>query len=237
MGEIKTLHIVMLLAAIAALYVVLNIFQATLRARATPGYWQARMDESYTSKSMYVLALGDSATQAIGASQPDKGFVGRAAICLSEITDRPTHVVNHASGGASLADITEQQIKPDEVRRADLIIVAAPSDAERKLDAGQYERDLRVLLARLPSERTIVSGIPPMPGGEKYQEITERVSRELSFQLAEVGEVFKTKVRRFDLFSWLPPHLNDVGYGYWYEAFAPSVSRIATRLDVRETSR
>lgn len=36
--------------------------------------------------------------------------------------------------------------------------------------------------------------------------------------------------RRLDIFSWLPPHLNSKGYGYWFQAFKPQVDIILGRL-------
>jgi lysophospholipase L1-like esterase len=88
-------------------------------------YWAGRLvrlrrsvgeHQQYWSRSrgrtggLLYAALGDSAAQGIGASRPDRGYVGVLARRLEAVTARPVEVVNLSRSGARLADVLHTQL-------------------------------------------------------------------------------------------------------------------------------
>ncbi len=69
------------------------------------------------------LALGDSAAQGIGASQPDRGYVGLIADQIRMQTSRPVQVINVSKSGAKLADVIRDQLPLIAKYKADIITV------------------------------------------------------------------------------------------------------------------
>src|SRR3954454_3357696 len=67
-------------------------------AATTPGYWRGKANEPVPTGALRLVALGDSATQAIGATHPEDGFVGRIAAHAHAVTGRPVHIQNLAKG-------------------------------------------------------------------------------------------------------------------------------------------
>lgn len=86
--------------------------------------------------------------------------------------------------------------------------------------------DLRSIVAALPADRTIVPDLPLMPGGDAYQNVLSQVVDGSGITRADVAMAFAGEGRHLDIFSLLPPHLNDRGYGYWFDAFRPEIEKI-----------
>ncbi|WP_022885348.1 hypothetical protein [Glaciibacter superstes] len=89
--------------------------------------------------------------------------------------------------------------------------------------------DLEAILARAPAERTVVSDLPLEPGRAPYQSVLADVADRYNVARADFATVFNGPGHRLDIFSLLPPHLNDRRYQYWYEAFRPPVEAIIRR--------
>ena len=51
------------------------------------------------------VALGDSAAQGIGASSPERGYVGLLAERLRETTGRPVELINISRSGAKIEEV------------------------------------------------------------------------------------------------------------------------------------
>jgi lysophospholipase L1-like esterase len=91
-------------------------------------------------------ALGDSAAQGIGASRPDRGYVGVLARRLENTTGRPVEVVNLSRSGARLADVLDAQLPAlSALRRVpDVVTVAIGGNDivpyDRALFAEQADR-------------------------------------------------------------------------------------------------
>jgi acyl-CoA thioesterase-1 len=211
---------------VAAGYVGVNIGVALWRANGTPGYWQARASEPVPPGALRLVALGDSATQAIGATRPQDGFVGRIADHVQQQTGRPVHVTNVSQGGATAGDVVRNQLQHVDPRGADLVIVETSNDMEQHKPLDEYRRNLSALLDALPPERTVVSDQPLEDGWQPYQRVLREVADRHGIRRADFAKVFTQQVRDDDIFSWLPPHLNSLGYWYWFTAFQPQIDEV-----------
>jgi lysophospholipase L1-like esterase len=207
------------------LYIGINVLLATRRAAAFPQYWQEKAAQPVPADAIRLVAMGDSIMEAIGASHPEDGIAGRTAIDISTKTGRPVHVTNVSIGGAILREIIDQQLPQVDLNQADLIIVAAATDMERRVPLDTYEANLRILFQALPPDKTIVSDLPIEPGRDTYQAVLQRLADERGIRRADFAKVFNGEGRRLDIFSWLFPHLNSKGYYYWFTAFQPEVDQ------------
>jgi hypothetical protein len=207
------------------LFVIANVASAAARAATYGRYWQDKRNEPAAPNAIRLVALGDSAVMAIGADRPMDGFVGRTAQYLETGYGRPVHISNVSSGGATTGTVLRDQLPLVDLPSADIVMVANPTDVEQRTPLDKYRRDLRSLINRLPADRTVFSDLPLMPGRDAYQAVLREETDARAIMRADFGKVLGEK-RRLDVFSWLPPHLNSRGYGYWFEAFQPAVDRI-----------
>jgi lysophospholipase L1-like esterase len=212
-------------AAALLLIVAISVARTAIRAAGLSAYWQARMDEPTRPDGFRLVALGDSAMMAVGADDPMDGIVGRIASHIEAATGRPVHVANVSTGGTT-ADVLVHQLPLVDLASADLVVVADSNDLESGVPLADYRNVLSRLMDALPADRTIYSDLPFLPGREPYQHVLAEVANAHGILRADFAHVFNNQGRRLDIFSWLPPHLNSRGYGYWFEAFRPQVDRL-----------
>lgn len=221
--------VVAVMAALVLLAVI-GVARTAIRAASLAAYWQARAREPAPPEAFRLVALGDSAVMAVGADDSMAGFVGRIAAYVEQRTGRPVHITNLASG-ATTAAIVDEQVPRVDLSQADLVIVADSNDLESGVPLDAYRAVLGRLMDAVPAERTVYSDLPLLPGRGPYQAVLAEVADAHGIARADFAAVFSGAGRRLDIFSWLPPHLNDKGYGYWFEAFRPAVDRL---LDEKE---
>jgi hypothetical protein len=209
-----------------------NVAVAVTRAASTPDYWKARMQEPVAPNAIRLVALGDSSVEAIGASRPMDGYVGRIASYIERRTGRPVHITNVSDGGTT-ADIVRRQLPQVDLKTADIVIVADSNEMEGQTPLDQYRAQLAALTALLPADRTLYSDLPLLPGRAPYQQALQQATDARGIIRADFAAIFNGEGRRLDIFSWLPPHLNSKGYHYWFLAFKPKVDVILTRWQPR----
>ncbi len=203
-----------------------GVWRAARLAVTYPQFWQEQAARPVAPNALRLIALGDSTTQAIGASEPLRGFVGLIAAHVARQTGRPIHISNVSVGGATVGEMLRKQLPRVNVGAADLVVVSSANDLEQRVPLEQYRRELTALLAALPATRTVLSDLPLEPGRGPYQAVLEQVADVHGVARADFAQVFREKGRRLDIFSLLFPHLNDRGYGLWFEAFRSEVDRI-----------
>jgi len=214
------------LAALLVLFVATNVAITARQALATPQFWDARMREPVAPNAVRLVALGDSTVQAIGASRPMDGYVGRIATFIQQKTGRPVHITNVASGG-SITDIVENQLPKVDLKAADIVVIA--DDNLNGMSLEEYRATLEAIAVAVPADRTVISDLPGLPGEARYQPVLTEVADAHGILRADFASAFKGPERRLDVFSWLPPHLNSKGYALWFRAFRPQVEVILER--------
>lgn len=100
-----------MLAAVLVLVAVwaVKLGQVALGASSNADYWSQPQGE--TGGLLYV-ALGDSAAQAVGTSDPRHGYVSLLADRLRESTGRPVEIVNLSRSGARIKDVLHVHSPP-----------------------------------------------------------------------------------------------------------------------------
>jgi hypothetical protein len=217
------------LVGVLVVFVAANVAITGLQALATVRYWETQMSQPIAPNAIRLVALGYSSVEGIGASNAMDSYVGRIATYASEKTGRPVHIANVATGGP-ITDIVSNQLPKVDLKTVDIVVIA--DDNLDGMSVGQYRATLEAIAGAVPADRTVISDLPGLPGEERYQPVLTAVAEEHGMLRADVKAIFNGEGRRIDIFSWLPPHLNSKGYGYWFEAFKPKVDVLLSRLAV-----
>jgi len=141
-------------SAVALLAVVVSVWAVKLVTLAlssgrSADYWSEPRGE--TGGLLYV-ALGDSAAQGIGASRPERGYVGLLAQQLRDSTGMPVLVINLSSSGARISDVLDTQLPALAAlgREPDLLTVAIGGNDVRAYDRDVFAAATEGLTAALP---------------------------------------------------------------------------------------
>ena len=168
------------------------------------------------------VALGDSMTQGIGASAPERGWVGQLAEHLA-VAGRPHRVVNLSVTGARVQDAVDQQLPAlrdllDAGLSPQLVTVVIGSNdvVSPRLRPGLTER-FEELLDGLPSG-TVVANLPnPHREARRVEALLRRRERE--------GRLVVADMRAHGPRSWRGKlaadkfHPNDAGYAAMARVF------------------
>ncbi len=225
----RTSRRVLLAIAVSGLIIVAaNVAITAIRAAGYPRFWADLAALPIEPGAVRIVALGDSATVAVGASDPMNGFVGRIARLAETLTSHPVHVTNLAVGGATAGEVLRAQLPEADLAGTDLVIYCSSNDLERRIPVADYREHLEAIAEALPAERTVFSDLPLEPGRDPYQAVLREVADRHGIARADFATVFNGPGRRLDIFSALPPHLNDLGYQFWFEAFRGPVTTIVS---------
>lgn len=172
------------------------------------------------------VALGDSAAQGIGASRPDRGYVGLLADRLRDQTGRPVRVVNLSSSGARLADVLQDQMPRLRELDADIVTVAIGGNDVRDYDRATFQSQLDQLTRALP-RGAFVADLPYFMHGrweDDAQEASDLVTAAATaaglvpvpLHQAQRSQGWTAMFTQFAA-DWFHP--NDRGHRVWADAF------------------
>ena len=192
-------------------------------------YWS--MPQGEPGGLLYV-ALGDSTAQGIGASRPERGYVGLLAERLRQQSHRPVRVVNLSVTGAKVGDVLRTQIPALRRLKPDVVTVAIGANDVRSFNSADFAHRIQLLTAQLPAG-TFIADIPWFMSGawERHavqagQEI-ERDSAAHGLTLVPLHEAMSTRGWSSMLSDFAPDwfHPNDRGYVVWADAFWAAMSK------------
>ena len=118
------------------------------------------------------VALGDSAAQGIGASHPDRGYVGLLAERMRGRSGRPVQVVNLSISGATIRDLLDSQLPQLWELRPDIVTVAIGGNDIRSYDRARFSADVDRLTAALPVG-TLIADVPDFMHGRWEERAAE----------------------------------------------------------------
>jgi len=198
-------------------------------------YWLWQLHEQVPRNERYWLqphgetgglryvALGDSAAQAIGASDPAHGYVSLIAERLRRVSGRPVQVVNLSRSGARIRDVIAEQLPRLAALQADVITVAIGANDVTEWDQAAFAAAAIDLCAALPSDRTVVADVPDFMHGKwevQSRAAAEMVRRECTARGVTVAPLHAAYEERawlamFTLYAadWFHP--NNDGHVVW----------------------
>ena len=196
-----------------------------------PVHSQWWRDHAKVPGELLYVAIGDSAAQGIGASAPDRSYVGVLADHVRLATGRTVRVVNLSVSGATVGLAVRDQLPKFAGLRPDLVTVSIGANDIADWDAEAFEAGLRDLFAALP-EHAIVADLPcfHLPHNERKVAVANRILRELAAEHRLTVVPLHATTKRQGLRSIATQfandmfHPNDRGYRVWADAFLPELS-------------
>ncbi len=187
-------------------------------------------DHSTADGELLYVAIGDSAAQGIGASRPDRSYVGLIAEHTREATGRSIRVVNLSVSGATTELAVRDQLPRFRKLRPDLVTVAIGANDIAAWDPVAFERNIRSIFAELPGH-AIVAELPcfHLRHNERKVAVANRIihtiAREHGLTVVPLHAFTKRRGLRGILTEFANDmfHPNDHGYRVWADAFIPSV--------------
>ena len=191
-------------------------------------------DQRAKDGELLYVALGDSAAQGVGASQPGRSYVGLIAQHLRQRTGRSVRVVNLSISGARLREVITLQLAPLRRLSPDIVTVAVGANDMPTFEPDQFTRELAEVFDSLPAG-SIVAEMPSFYLGSSERNvraanlIVHRLASEHGFEVAPLhartrrqgAALYALNRVSVDFF-----HPNDRGYRVWASAFLPLVDRL-----------
>ena len=191
------------------------------------------------SGGLLYVALGDSAAQGVGASRPDRGYVGLLAERLACTTGRPVQVVNLSRSGATVEDLLREQLPLLQALRPDLVTVAIGGNDMFRADPDAFDSCAARLITALPPQ-TVIADVPYFMHGH-WERDARRAAGSVTRLASARGlpvvalhdalrcEGWAAMATEFAA-DWFHP--NDRGYRVWADAFWATIraSELTTHL-------
>ena len=190
------------------------------------------------------VALGDSAAQGVGATRPERGYVGLLAEQVRKATGQPVQVVNLSVSGAKVADVVAEQLPQLDGFAPDLVTVAIGGNDVRGYDRERFAADVDRLVAGLPVG-TFVADVPYFMHGRWETDSAEAagIVREAARAAGLVVVPLNDELRGEGLQAMLTQtsadlfHPDDDGHAVWARAFWQAVRTSGTPVVDASTSR
>lgn len=190
-------------------------------------YWRARARQP---GDLLYVAVGDSAAQGVGASRPDRGYVGLLARRIARRTGRRVRVVNLSVSGATADLAVTRQLPRLAALAPDIVTVAIGANDMAALDEAAFERAQRTILDALPAH-AIVADLPHfyVVPAERRVRTANAVLRALIDERGLRRAPLYDTMRRQGLWAVLTQfkddyfHPNDIGYRVWASSFHDAV--------------
>jgi lysophospholipase L1-like esterase len=186
------------------------------------------------------VTLGDSMTQGIGASSPERGWVGQLSQRLAgQPAGREVHVVNLSQSGARVEDVIALQLPawralPPATEGEIVSVLIGSNDVFSPRHRNLLPEAFAELLAELPPG-AVVSTLP------SPARVAERVNAQLT-EAARSGAIRLVSPGQLDPGAWSGRlaadrfHPNDTGYAMIAEMFEPAIREALSALPVHPTA-
>lgn len=194
-------------------------------------------DHAKSAGDVLYVAMGDSAAQGIGASAPDRSYVGLIAEHIATVTGRTVRTVNLSVSGARVADAVSIQLPAFRRVRPEVVTVAIGANDVGAFEPVAFERGLRKLFSALPPH-AIVADLPYfyLPHNERIVARANAIVRAVASEFALTVAPLHATTRRagargaLTLFAKDLFHPNDRGYRVWADAFTPALTTVLRDL-------
>lgn len=185
-------------------------------------FWTQKAQES--GEITYV-ALGDSAAQGIGATSPQRGYVGLIAANVHEQTNKKVRIINLSKTGAKMNDYLREQAPQLKRIKADLVTIEIGANDIAAFKTDRYRSDFKKVLASLP-KGTYVANMPVFnsrpASTDKAKQASRIVEEELrSYPDLHFVDLQKQTTEHQNIFGFAPDlfHPNNLSYKNWADAF------------------
>jgi len=206
-------------------------------------YWRRQAEiafEEMEADQPLLVVLGDSLSQAVGASSVEHSWIHRLVLHESQQRrNRPARIINLSRSGAKIEDVLQHQLAALRTIEHPVQLVTCTvgsNDFARGGSFSKVESSMYSLMSRLPADAVLAT----LPA--KGSVMAKRLNRTIRSEAGRSGLVVA------DVDAHLPGwrgrsagdrfHPNDLGYEAWFSAFAevtPPSAQPSARPDPRAT--
>ncbi len=228
MKKMQVLTIVGITAGIIILIVLIRLGLLLMDVSGFQKYWTQRAQKP---GDFIYLALGDSAAQGIGASQPQKGYVGLIADQAAAKTGKSVKVVNLSVSGAVVKDVLDKQLPASRDIKPDLVTIEIGANDVATFDEKRFTSEFQALVRQLP-QGTYVSNMPYFATRPGRRPAAFKISEIIATTLKQRPDLKLIDLQTItqDRDSWLNYaadlfHPNDRAYKNWAEVFWKEIEK------------
>lgn len=188
MNSLGALKIIVIIFVVVLAIVGLRVIELYTQLSRYQNYWNAQNQRTIQNQRIDYVAFGDSAAQGVGASKPDKGYVGLIQQELSKRSGREVELVNLSKSGAKIRDVLDTQLPAYDALAKDnktIVTVEIGANDITSFNEQRFEQDMDQLMSRLPKQ-TIISDIPNFSGSRLSKlEKNVTIANNIMYRLAE----------------------------------------------------
>lgn len=204
------------------------IARYNLQKKSFLEFWQI---QSKIEGELLYIALGDSTSTGIGATNPQNSYVWRIKSMYEKKLGKRVRIVNIGFPGAKTQDLIENQLPQlSKYKEPDLVTVSiGANDSNHDLDPEIILGNLESIIEKLP-KGSYVAEIPAIRG--KNRDRTVKINIKLKLLAA------RKNINIVPLYEPLLEHINDIsiydidffhpnnkGYGIWTKTFWSTINK------------
>lgn len=226
---------------IILLLIVIEAIRLVYLYRSVKGYkayWEQQISKPVASGDFIYIALGDSVAQGIGASSPQKSYVGQIAKHIEMTTGRKVHIINVSVTGAIASEVIADQLPRIQGLKPDLVTLdIGANDINKKIPAIEFEKNFRTILAAIPTKKAIIADLPTFERGPKQETLIainnkiHPIIAEYGFQLSPIYDFTSVTIHDWTTYAADFFHPSDKGYRNWYASFQTKLDGVINEDD------
>ena len=216
------------LITVVLVFAVVWVVKLTQVARSVGAYAEYWDQPRGDAGGLLYVALGDSAAQGIGASSPERGYVGLLADRLREETGGPVQLINLSKSGARIRDVLDTQLPALQAlaRPADVVTVAVGGNDVRVYDRATFASEAARLAAALPAGAYVADAPYFMHGrwerdAARAAAVLRRAAEQNGLRPVALHDALRAEGSRAMVTQFAADwfHPNDRGHRVWADAF------------------
>ena len=216
---------------IIGVFVFLQVIALLWLAGSVKQYAQFWNEKANEKGDITYLALGDSAAQGIGASNPMRGYVGLVAREIEKKTGKSVRIVNISKTGAKMDNYLKDQAPIVATLNADIVTIQIGANDIAHFDATTYRTKFKEVLKTLP-EGTFVSNMPLFNSRPGSTANAKQASNIIEQELRNYPELIHVDLQaeteqNQSVFGFAPDlfHPNNLSYKNWANAFLKKINK------------
>ena len=218
----RTTKVILTIIGLLILGEILALIWLSSTVSTYKNYWISKAKQS---GEITYLALGDSAAQGIGATSPNRGYVGLIASSLYDQTHKTVRIINLSKTGAKMSDYLKDQAPQIKDIKADLVTIEIGANDVPGFNANKYRSDFKRVLATLP-DGAYVANMPVFnsrPASANSARLASKIIQEelKAYPQLHFVDLQKQTTDHQSIFGFAPDlfHPNNLSYKNWSTAF------------------
>jgi lysophospholipase L1-like esterase len=229
----------MIIFSIIALFTVLLILALVIgsiwfyiRIYQTNTYHTYWIERAKQSGELLYVALGDSAAQGIGSTNPTKSYVGVIASKLQTKTGKSIQVINLSKSGAKIQDLVKEQLPKLQKVKPDIVTVAiGGNDALKHSDSvDEFETNFKEVARQLPPH-TYLADLAYLDNHHGYEyslrshQILDELSEKYQLNPVHLRETTEPHFKDISFYAIDFLHPSDKSYKVWADTFLKEIEK------------